>query len=148
LVSSARLQRIELKRSRIQYWIQRLEKERSEGRTWAEQIRRDAAAASRHEELGKEAVAVRDEVLYRVRYQGYLVREERQVEKLARTDNIRIPHSFNYLNIKGLRKESALKLSDMRPMTLGQASRISGVNPADISVLMVSIETGRGAAAG
>jgi tRNA uridine 5-carboxymethylaminomethyl modification enzyme len=147
LVSPARLQRIATKRSSIQRWIQRLERERGEGGTWGDCIRRDAAAASRHEDFGKEAAPIRDEVLYRIRYQGYLAREQRQVEKLASVDNIRIPDRFNFLEIKGLRRESALKLADMKPMTLGQASRISGVNPADISVLMVSIEARRGAAA-
>ena len=147
LVSPARLQRIETKRASIQYWIQRLEKERSERDTWADQIRRDAASAARHLELSKEAVSVREEVLYRIRYQGYLAREERQVEKMAHIDNIRVPESFNYLSTKGLRRESAQKLADLKPMTLGQASRISGVNPADISVLMVSIEATRGATA-
>jgi tRNA uridine 5-carboxymethylaminomethyl modification enzyme len=74
-----------------------------------------------------------------VRYAGYLDRERRQIEKLAEIEKIKIPKTLNYLELKGLRKESALKLHELQPYTLGQASRISGVNPADISVLMVVI---------
>jgi tRNA uridine 5-carboxymethylaminomethyl modification enzyme len=93
--------------------------------------------------LRNESRAIRNEVLYQVCYQGYLSRERRHVQKLAHIDHLRIPESVNYLSIRGLRKESAIKLADMRPMTLGQASRISGVNPADISVLLISIESNR-----
>ena len=76
-------------------------------------------------------------------YRGYLEREERQIEKLSEVEKVRIPENVNYLTISGLRKEGALKLAQMRPMTLGQASRISGVNPADISILLIWIEAGR-----
>jgi len=62
-------------------------------------------------------------------------------------EKIRIPETLDYLIIKGLRKESAQKLAAIRPSNLGQASRISGVNPADISILMVVIAAGRGAGA-
>jgi tRNA uridine 5-carboxymethylaminomethyl modification enzyme len=148
LISPARYARIEAKRQRIAHWIARLEKERlpGGGGSWADSVRRDRSTFSGHGELMAEPPAVRDEVVYRVSYQGYLAREERQVEKLSSLERVKIPPTVNYLNMKGLRKESALKLSEMRPLTLGQASRISGVNPADISVLLVSIEAGRGAA--
>jgi tRNA uridine 5-carboxymethylaminomethyl modification enzyme len=143
LVSPARLTRIEAKKQRIEQWVQRLEVTRSENGSWGDRIRRHETAAAEHPELQQESRPVHDEVLYRIRYQGYLAREQREVEKLAQIDRIRIPDSFNYLSIRGLRKESAAKLSVAKPMTLGQASRISGVNPADISVLMVSIGTAR-----
>jgi tRNA uridine 5-carboxymethylaminomethyl modification enzyme len=86
---------------------------------------------------------VREEVLYRIRYRGYLEREIIQIEKLSKIEQIRIPSDIDYPAISGLRRESALKLHQMRPSTLGQASRISGVNPADISILMVLIQAGR-----
>jgi tRNA uridine 5-carboxymethylaminomethyl modification enzyme len=89
---------------------------------------------------------VRDEVIYRVAYQGYLLREERQIEKMAGTERVKLRTDINYLAIRGLRKEGALKLAEVRPLTLGQASRISGVNPADISVLMVWLQSGGGGA--
>jgi tRNA uridine 5-carboxymethylaminomethyl modification enzyme len=145
LISPSRAQRIEEKRRRIATWVARLETECTAGGPWADAIRRDRSAAKLHHEFGQESREVRAEVLYRVSYQGYLLREERHVEKLSQAERIRIPESLNYLNIRGLRRESALKLNEFKPLTLGQASRISGVNPADISVLMVSIEAGRGA---
>ena len=82
--------------------------------------------------------------MYRVVYHGYLTREKRQIEKLGQVEKIRIPANLDFLTVRGLRRESALKLAEFKPYTLGQASRISGVNPTDISILMVLIESGRG----
>ena len=87
-------------------------------------------------------------VLYRVVYRGYLEREWRQVEKLQEVEKIRIPDSLDYAVIPGLRRESAQKLQQFRPHNLGQAGRISGVNPADISILMVRIAALHRATAG
>jgi tRNA uridine 5-carboxymethylaminomethyl modification enzyme len=145
LLPESRLRRIEDKRASIESWVQRLERERSgagEG-TWAEGIRRNRGAAPLPDGLRMADVSVRENVLYRVAYRGYLEREERQIAKLGEVEKIRIPDGINYLHISGLRKEGALKLAQMRPMTLGQASRISGVNPADISILLVWIEARR-----
>lgn len=147
LVSPTRLARIEEKRKRILQWNHQLETQRSplgEG-TWAEGIRRNRSGAALPPDLSLDPAAIRDEVLYRVAYKGYLEREVRQIEKLSHVEQVRLPVSVNYLEIRGLRKESALKLAEIRPMTLGQASRISGVNPADISVLLIWLQAGRGA---
>jgi NAD/FAD-utilizing enzyme apparently involved in cell division len=92
------------------------------------------------EALQAEHRAVREEVFYRVVFQGYLERERKQVEKLRHIDRVRVPDGFDYSAVRGLRAESAQKLAQVAPSTLGQASRISGVNPADISVLMVHLE--------
>ena len=143
LLTPSRLARIEAKRQRIQDWIKRLEETRTAGGTWADQIRRKRVGDQLPAELMAEGAAIRDEVLYRVSYRGYLEREERQIEKLAGVESVRLRSDINYLEIKGLRKESALKLADVRPLTLGQAGRISGVNPADIGVLLIWLETQR-----
>ncbi len=87
--------------------------------------------------------AVRDEVLYRISYQGYLAREQRQIEKFAHIEKIKIPSEMDFLKVRGLRKECAQKLQQFKPYTLGQASRISGINPSDINILMILIESGR-----
>ncbi|MBI4624715.1 MAG: tRNA uridine-5-carboxymethylaminomethyl(34) synthesis enzyme MnmG, partial [Verrucomicrobia bacterium] len=147
LLTQDRLKRIDGKQGRISYWTNFLEHHRSDGNTWAESIRRDRVGARLPEELLKESAAIRHEVIYRVVYQGYLSREERQVEKLSHIEKIRIPEKLDYLSLRGLRRESALKLAEFKPMTLGQASRISGVNPSDIGVLMVWIESGSAARA-
>lgn len=145
LLPKSRLHRIAEKRAAIESWVERLERERSgagEG-TWADGIRRNRLTAPLPEELRSANASIRENALYRVAYRGYLEREERQIEKLSEVEKIRTPENINYLTISGLRKESALKLAQVRPMTLGQASRISGVNPADISILLVWIEADR-----
>ena len=148
LISTTRSERIEAKRQRIARWVLRLEQERTAAGSWAEQIRRVRDVSTLPAELAAETPQIREQVLYRTIYQGYLAREERQIEKLAHVEKIRIPAGFNYLNMRGLRKESALKLAALQPLTLGQASRISGVNPADISVLMVWLQARGGQSGG
>ncbi|MEI6862720.1 MAG: hypothetical protein WCL04_10790, partial [Verrucomicrobiota bacterium] len=95
------------------------------------------------DELMQESIQVQDEVIYQVSYAGYLAREKRQIDKFSDLEIINLPSNLNYLEIKGLRKESALKLAEFQPVTLGQASRLSGVNPSDISVLMIFIRTAK-----
>jgi tRNA uridine 5-carboxymethylaminomethyl modification enzyme len=143
LLSSSRLERIEAKRKRIANWVDRLENTRVEGVSYATALRRDRDAAL-PAELLTEAREVRDEVIYRVVYQGYMDRELRQIQRLSHAEQMRIPKDCNYLEIKGLRKECAQKLAEIRPTTVGQAGRVSGVNPADLTVLMVAIAAGRG----
>lgn len=140
LISRARLDRIQAKRNKIADWIRILETQRIGGDTWAEVIRRQRYEAELPSSLRLESDAIRDEVVYRTAYQGYLEREERQIQKRFSIHQLRLNSSINYLSIRGLRKEGALKLADVRPLTVGQASRISGVNPADISVLLVWLE--------
>ncbi len=72
-----------------------------------------------------------------VKYQGYIKRELSEVERQKKLEDKRLPHDIDYKKIVGLRLESAEKLDKIRPMNIGQASRISGVNPADISVLLI-----------
>jgi tRNA uridine 5-carboxymethylaminomethyl modification enzyme len=144
LISASRLSRIEVKQAEVREWVDYLESHRVGGKTWGDHLRRGELPELLPEEFIKKSVFVRNEVLYRVRYQGYLQREERQIEKFAHIENIYIPKSINYLSVSGLRKESAQKLAALKPYTLGQASRISGVNPSDISVLMIIIKSLRG----
>ena len=143
LVDAQRLKRMETKASSIYAWADRLESDRREGETYALHLRRSRSQDDMPDELKQESSEVRDEVFYRVVFKGYLEREMKQVEKLKHIDKIRIPDAFDYAEVKGLRLESAQKLSEIAPKTLGQASRISGVNPADISVLMVFLEAAR-----
>jgi tRNA uridine 5-carboxymethylaminomethyl modification enzyme len=143
LLSCSRLNRIKAKAARIAHWEAYLERERSGGLLWADLIRRDPATAPLPDGLRAEPPPIQSEVRYRVAYRGYLTRELRQIEKLKAIDQIRLPDSLDYLSLRGLRRESALKLHQARPYTLGQASRISGVNPADISVLLVLLQSKR-----
>ena len=78
-----------------------------------------------------------DTVEVTVKYEGYIKRQINEVERREKLESKRLPENINYLEIKGLRIEAAQKLDATRPLTVGQASRISGVNPADISVLLI-----------
>ena len=72
-----------------------------------------------------------------VKYEGYIKRQIAEVERHAKLEAKTLPADLDYLSIKGLRTEAAQKLSKIKPLTIGQASRISGVNPADVSVLLI-----------
>jgi tRNA uridine 5-carboxymethylaminomethyl modification enzyme len=144
LLSSTRLNNIRNKKLIIDDWVVRLESANPSGLPWADRLRRGLQLAALPPEFLAESAAIRHEVIYRIAYRGYLERELRQIEKMREVERIRIPESFDYMSVSGLRRESALKLQQLRPYTLGQAGRISGVNPADISILMILIQAGRG----
>src|SRR3989337_1460477 len=80
---------------------------------------------------------VKEQVEIEVKYKGYIERQQIQIEKFKRMEDCKIPNGIDYSNIVELRKEARQKLSQIHPVSLGQASRISGVSPADISILMV-----------
>ncbi len=75
-----------------------------------------------------------------IKYAGYLRRQQRQVEEMKKLERRSLPPDLDYVNLKGLRLEAREKLSQIRPLNLGQASRVSGVSPADIAALMVYLE--------
>ena len=83
---------------------------------------------------------VKEEVEIQLKYEGYIARQERQVAQSRKLESKRIPDDINYDDIKSLRIEARQKLTSIRPETIGQASRISGVSPADISVLQVYLK--------
>ena len=87
--------------------------------------------------------AVRESVEIRIKYEGYIRRQNRQVEEFARLESRKLPADLDYETVTGLRLESRQKLNRIRPENFGQASRISGVSPADIAALMVFLETRR-----
>jgi len=78
-----------------------------------------------------------EQVEIEAKYKGYISRQNQQIEKFKKMENLSLPTQFHYDSIPGLRKEAQQKLDLFRPVSLGQASRISGVSPADISILMV-----------
>ena len=83
---------------------------------------------------------VTDQVTINIKYDGYIKRQLRQVEQYKKLENKRIPEDIDYNEVNSLRIEAKQKLSQIRPISVGQASRISGVSPADISVLLVYLE--------
>ena len=85
-------------------------------------------------------VAVTEEVEIQVKYAGYLQRQLKQVEEFKREENRLLPDDMDYEKVTGLRLEARQKLSEIRPVSIGQAGRISGVSPADIAVLLIYLE--------
>ncbi|MNY47103.1 tRNA uridine 5-carboxymethylaminomethyl modification enzyme MnmG [compost metagenome] len=78
-----------------------------------------------------------------MKYAGYIARQQDQIDRLRRFEEKALPEELDYHAIKGLSRESQDKLSRIRPRTLGQASRIGGVTPADVSLLLVHLEARR-----
>lgn len=81
-----------------------------------------------------------EQVEIQIKYDGYISRQMKQVEQFQKLENKKLPSDIDYHAIDGLRIEARQKLNELRPMSLGQASRISGVSPADVSVLMIYLE--------
>jgi tRNA uridine 5-carboxymethylaminomethyl modification enzyme len=84
--------------------------------------------------------AVTEQVEISLKYQGYIQRQSRQLEEFRRMESHALPADLDYENLQGLRLEAREKLQEIRPMNLGQASRISGVSPADVAALMIHLE--------
>ncbi len=95
-------------------------------------------------------VSIRESVEIQIRYEGYIRLEHDRVDRFRKLEHKRLPETLDYESIRGLRLEARQKLADRRPTSVGQASRISGVSPADIQVLLVWLEQhkGRGAPGG
>jgi len=83
---------------------------------------------------------VAEEVSFQVNYEGYIKRQQEQVERFKRFEEMKIPETLNYYEIPGLSNEVKEKLSSIRPISLGQAARISGVTPAAISILQIYLK--------
>ena len=114
------------------------------GATLAELIRRPELSYEKLAPLDAERPelpqAVQEQVNIEIKYDGYIRRQRRQVEQFAKIEGRRIPEDLNYDDVPSLRIEARQKLKDVRPENLGQASRIAGVSPADISVLLVYLK--------
>ncbi len=91
-------------------------------------------------ELSKD---ITDEINVRVKYEGYILKEKEKIGQFRKLESRKLPGDFDYKEIKGLRKEAQDKLTKFQPENIGQASRISGVSPADINVLQIYLETRR-----
>ena len=163
LVSKERYEYVETKRKLIQEEIERLEhvligankntqeflmkhnsSELKTGSNLAELIRRpelDYAAVEELDEERRELPAdVIEQVNINIKYEGYITRQLKQVEQFKKLEGKKLRADFDYSEVQGMRKEAVQKLNLYKPLSIGQASRISGVSPADISVLMVHLE--------
>lgn len=117
----------------------------SSGTTLAELIRRPELSYEVISSIDKQrpndiSLEVAEQVNINIKYDGYIKRQKKQVEQFKKLEKKRIPESINYDDVKSLRIEAVQKLKKLKPQSIGQASRISGVSPADISVLLVYLE--------
>jgi tRNA uridine 5-carboxymethylaminomethyl modification enzyme len=83
---------------------------------------------------------IKQQVNIQIKYEGYIKQQMKQVEQFQKMENKKLPENIDYTTIKGLRIEAQQKLNDIRPISIGHASRITGVSPADISVLLIYME--------
>ena len=92
------------------------------------------------DEMPELDVQVKEEVEIQIKYEGYIKMEEEQVEKFKKMESKSLPEDIVYQEIKGLSLEARQKLDKIKPLSVGQASRISGVSPADINVLLIYLQ--------
>lgn len=111
------------------------------GISLAELVKRPELDYEKLSELDRDrpllSAEVREQVNIEIKYEGYIKRQYQQVEQYKKLEGKRLPEVFDYSQVKSLRREAVQKLNKVQPATIGQASRISGVSPADISVLLV-----------
>jgi tRNA uridine 5-carboxymethylaminomethyl modification enzyme len=139
LLREANYRQVEAKASAVELEVARLEKTRIPGgESLAQLLRRPEITYTNLDNkniyLTAEAI---EQVEITVKYAGYIARQESEITKLKNFEDKQIPVAFDYGAVPSLRMEARQKFMKIRPATLGQASRISGVSPADISILMV-----------
>jgi tRNA uridine 5-carboxymethylaminomethyl modification enzyme len=144
VVDQARMDLLVSKESQIEEAMQLLEKLRVDSVNGVKHLRRNEVSweemCQRQPELQQFASEVVDQVVWDVRYEGYVNRQSQQIERQHRMANKRIPLEFDYDAIRGMRTEARQKLQKIRPVNLDQASRISGITPADIALLLAHVE--------
>lgn len=166
LISEDRYQHFILKKEAISAEITRLEKTMIKVTDEAQQVMERAGSAQLKEAYHADVLLKRPELTYadlvklapadtvlsadiaeqveiQVKYKGYISKQLEQVAKMKKLENKKLPEDLDYLSIKGIATEARQKLAEVRPLSMAQASRVSGVNPADMSVLHVYMEQGR-----
>ncbi len=149
LISDRQYDRLRRKEDAIAATRRYLEGHRHEGTSLAQLLKRTEHSFATLEALDPELAAryltddVKEQVEIETKYDGYIRRQAREIERFKRHEGKTIPGGIDYSGITGLTFEAGEKLSAIRPVSIGQASRISGVSPADIGVLLVYLERGR-----
>lgn len=149
LVDQKRAEVLSLKESAISKLESLAKQRRIDGITCHDLLRRpetdwqtvskqlDADPSGNRQDWDQEVI---EQVVLEAKYQGYIKRQEEEIQRFRRNEDLRIPESFQYESIIQLRAEAREKLSTIKPRNLGQASRISGINPADLAVLMLYLK--------
>ena len=143
LLPERNFRKLQIKQKTIQHEIQRLETTRVGAESLAQLLRRPeinyAQLPCKNDSLGDEEI---QQVEIALKYAGYINRQQCEIDKFKRLEDKQIPNTFDFSMVPSLRTEARQKLTKIRPATLGQAARISGVSPADISILMVWLKRG------
>jgi tRNA uridine 5-carboxymethylaminomethyl modification enzyme len=143
LLPERNFKKFEAKRAAIETELVRLEKTRSGADTLAQLLRRPEVSYSdlpnRDDNLPEEVI---QQVEIALQYEGYIARQEIEVAKLKGLEDRQIPSWIDYAKVPSLRTEARQKLTKIQPATLGQASRISGVSPSDVGILMIWMKSG------
>lgn len=131
------------KRQKISHWIEKLRTTRHEGGTYEQLLRRpefsiEDVMARMNDKIDN--IEIEERVEVEVKYAGYIERELRSVNRMRKNDERKIPDSFDYQQVRGLGREAREKLERVRPVSIGQAMRISGVTPCDVALLSVCME--------
>ena len=100
-------------------------------------------AANEGEDISLEAEAVGNQVAIQIKYQGYIERQDIEIERLKKQEGTKLPEDFDYQQIHGLSNELMQKLLEARPENIGRASRIPGMTPAAISLLFIYLKKNR-----
>lgn len=149
LISEARYERFLEKKEAISKEMERLQTTKSQGGhgLLGELLKRPENTYESLRDLDPKRPALPKEVgeqaAIQIKYAGYIERQLQQVEKFKRLEQKKLPSDLDYETIQGLRKEAQQKLNAVKPLSIGQAERISGVSPADVSVLLVYLEQRR-----
>ena len=152
LITADQIARLDEKEKQIVELRQTLEQTKHGGETLAQKLRRPGftfadipqSAIRLRQGFGgqvpnPQSKEVEEQVEIEIKYEGYISRQAQQIERARKVEDSRIPDGLDYESLTQISKEARRKLGEIRPVTLGQAARISGVSPADISVLMVRL---------
>ena len=144
LVTQDRIEKLEAKQVEIDRVISRLEKERVEDVTVAKWLRRPEIGwdnvVERLPELEEISAGAAEQVVFDLKYAGYIARQDVEIERQQRMSERQIPDSLDYEQLSHMRNEAREKLAKIRPLSLAQAGRISGITPADIALLMAYLD--------
>jgi tRNA uridine 5-carboxymethylaminomethyl modification enzyme len=149
LISDEDFAKFREKETAIARAVEALKKETRGGKELAALLRRpetrlaDVVALSENPALKNLPADVAEQVEIDVKYEGYLTRQNSEIAEFRRMERFRVPESFDYASINEMSKEAREKLAKVRPMSIGQARRISGVRPADITALLIHFKTRR-----
>ena len=143
-MSDRRYELFQKKKTDVEKELDRIREERVDGISLEQLLKRNDY---RHSDLPQTEESITQEVAEQVeisvKYAGYIERQESEVDQFKKMESRAIPEWLDYDQIPGLKTESRQKLKEIQPATIGLASRISGINPTDVSLLMVWIKRGR-----